>query len=373
MRRVAVLLSSLPAATATELVESLDEESQTRVQEAVESLSGVDRAERDQILQDFRGKLLDGAAVSAAPTSPQTEKFDDEFEIRQNTKAATAASGPASLLNRQVAAVVSQWELPRTFAKQPHHENVFAFLDEVDDPTMVALLCQEHPQVIALVFASITPKQAARILPCLDSDIQSETVRRIGRLDEVPEATASEVAAHLRERVNELQYTEFNSGQQALQAIIEAMPDEFGERSDQPAPAGMDPLRGAADPLGEFSPRSEPIETVDESATLSLAKPAQQATSTAATQQYLLQLPRAELCLALGKVNTRDALLTLCGLPNDVAEQALSILPRAQAKRVRRDMANLGQLQLREIDEAKEKVARVSLETSERATSPIAA
>jgi flagellar motor switch protein FliG len=68
-----------------------------------------------------------------------------------------------------------------------------------------------------------------------------------------------------------------------------------------------------------------------------------------------------ELCRALGKVDTRDAMLSLCGLPNPVAEAALAILPRGHAKKVRASMSGLGSVQLREIDEAKERVARASL------------
>jgi flagellar motor switch protein FliG len=63
----------------------------------------------------------------------------------------------------------------------------------------------------------------------------------------------------------------------------------------------------------------------------------------------------------LGQVETRDAILALCGLPVQVANAALAILPRAQAKTVRNKMNSLGSLNLREIDRAKEKVAEASL------------
>ena len=80
-----------------------------------------------------------------------------------------------------------------------------------------------------------------------------------------------------------------------------------------------------------------------------------------AIHQQLLSLSPTELCRALGKVETRIAILTLCGLPNEVTEAALAVLPRAQAKKVRVKMNSLGSLHLREIDDAKEKVARAAL------------
>jgi flagellar motor switch protein FliG len=97
--------------------------------------------------------------------------------------------------------------------------------------------------------------------------------------------------------------------------------------------------------------------------------------STDAINQHLLNLPPKKLCQALGKVDTRDAMLALCGLPNQVAESVLAILPRAHAKQVRTQMVTLNTLHLREIDEAKEKVALASLQTSGQATQqvPVAA
>ena len=55
-----------------------------------------------------------------------------------------------------------------------------------------------------------------------------------------------------------------------------------------------------------------------------------------------------------------------CGLPNRVAESALSKLPKAEAKKVRTAMNSLGSLNLRDIDDAKEAVARASVGTSSR-------
>ena len=83
--------------------------------------------------------------------------------------------------------------------------------------------------------------------------------------------------------------------------------------------------------------------------------------STESIHQHLLGLRPVDLCHALGQVDTRDAILTLCGLPTQVANAALAVLPRAQARSVRNKMNSLGSLNLREIDHAKEKVAQASL------------
>jgi flagellar motor switch protein FliG len=88
-----------------------------------------------------------------------------------------------------------------------------------------------------------------------------------------------------------------------------------------------------------------------------------------------LGLAPEQLCQALGKVETRIAMLALCGLPNQVTESVLAVLPRAHAKKVRVKMNSLDSLHLREIDEAKERVAHASLDTSSQTLSqvPVAA
>jgi len=80
--------------------------------------------------------------------------------------------------------------------------------------------------------------------------------------------------------------------------------------------------------------------------------------STDAIHSYLLSLPIDRLRDALGAVAIRTALLTLCGLPNTKAEAVLASLPRRQAKQVRDQLGQLGTLELREIDAAKEVVAQ---------------
>jgi flagellar motor switch protein FliG len=88
--------------------------------------------------------------------------------------------------------------------------------------------------------------------------------------------------------------------------------------------------------------------------------------STDAIHTQLVNLTPVQLCQSLGRVDTRQAMLCLCGLPNQVAESALAVLPKNQAKTVRMQMTQLNSLNLRDIDEAKEQVAQASLQVVPR-------
>lgn len=77
---------------------------------------------------------------------------------------------------------------------------------------------------------------------------------------------------------------------------------------------------------------------------------------------YLVQLPPERLCLALGQASTKQAFLVLCGLPNEIAEAALALLPQRQARQVRTQMRRIGRLHLSEIDQAKQQIAQIAMQ-----------
>ncbi len=357
LRRVAIVLSSLPPSTASRLLQSMDPKIHAGVQRVVESLAGVDARERAAVLHEFRQQMfaVPSTAANTNVNGQDTDEYQDKFDVRRENH--VLPSGSTDLLNSQVASVVSQWELPRSFDSQSRHASPFAFLDDVDDETFVKLLSGEHAQTIALVFASITPKQAARILPRLDLGVQSETVRRIGRLEDVPEATVTEVAAHLRERARDLEQSRSNPGHQTLKAIIDAMPHGLDEQPQ---------IHEKMSYHDEITETDDAASSTAETIPIGVKETTEEALSTEDVHLHLIQLPPRALCLALGRVETRQALLTLCGLPNGIAETALSMLSRSRAKEVRRGMANLTSVKLREIDKAKEAVALASLEMDHR-------
>ncbi len=368
LRRVAIVLSSLPASAAARLQENIDPEVQSRIDRIATSLTAVDATERDEVLREFRQRMFVAPPKAELPEAKVTAgEFQDEFEVSQIND--SQPPGSSALLNSQVASVVSQWELPRSFPLHSDHQSVFAFLDDIDDETIVILLSHEHAQTIALVFASITPKQAARILPRLDPGLQSDIVRRIGRLEEIPKTAAAEIAAHLRDRATELEQEANNPGHQTLKAIIDAMPHGLDEPSQI---CGDD-----RDKVDLESGVAGSVLTLDETSSTKDFKADREMISVDDVHQHLIQLSPQSLCQALGRVQTREALLTLCGLPNEVAEQALSMLPRHKAREVRRGMANLTSIKIREIDDAKEIVALTSLELEvvqhQSARTPIAA
>lgn len=406
LRRVAIVLSSLPAPVATRLLHDVDADSKRLLRRTMTSLADVDPMERRLALQNFAGSLKQGEARSRAGGA---SAGTDEVTL----SGASAAGGADSENARGFASSghprqpAGQGDAPAPPDSPP---SPLAFLSDVDDDQLVSMVGHEHPQTIALVLASIAPSQAARLLPRLEPAQRQEAMSRIGRLNEMPDEALAEIAQHLRRRVEQHASAEKDSsGRRVLDAILaelsapkhssnadetpaasSAVATSTGEQhpsrspDDAPPATGPDAARqvdrlrgvsqlgvaetnGASEEAAAAAQRSGAAQTgaANIGAAGSGAAAGGDAAGDWSTDQiheHLIGLSPSELCRALGQVDTRDALLALCGVPTEVADAVIRVLPRARAKQVRRGLASLGSLQLREIDQAKEKVAAASLE-----------
>ena len=403
LRRVALVLSSLPAPTASRILSQVDPQSRNLVHQAVAVLSNVPAEERNSALSSFAEDLRVSrrSTIDSTPPAIDTSGVQDEIVLGESNTQDSAAITP---FVPQFGSALKGHDAANE--KVAH----FAFLRDVDKDELTELLSGERPQTIAVVLASISPKQAADVLPRLDADLQSQTLNRIGRLEEVADATAAAVADHLRSRYEALTAKPNSGGSDALKAIMSELP-QLARAKEQPAPqletqpvtqspiqpsslkiaAGTWPADAAAfqsapikpvepEPAqfqpAQFQPAQiQPVQPEPAQFEPAQFQPAESITapsvsapqeSTEAVTHYLVDLSPKVLVASLGRVGTRDALLTLCGLPNETAEAAIALLPRAKAKAARQGMTQLGSLRLSDIDKAKLAVAKAAKKASSR-------
>ncbi|MFK8113450.1 MAG: FliG C-terminal domain-containing protein [Rubripirellula sp.] len=265
----------------------------------------------------------------------------------------------------------------------------------------MSLLTHEHPQTQAVVLSLIPPRRAASLLPMLPVKQRQDMLSRIGRLRELPAEMFSEIAGSFQEKVEKLQAEQqSNSGDgNPLQALIDAYAPSDGWDPAQAkthvpaAAAAVSPRLQAI--LSEMpTPSSAPVadENASETATrlrsLSESSAIEGSRGTASSDtasnengpndsesietvlagpigtdeahQELVAMSSKKLCESLGRVSTRVAILTLCGLPNEIADAAINELPRSQANQVRSQLMNVGSMEIRDIDRAKEEVVRAA-------------
>ena len=399
LRRVAIVLSGLPAHISSRLIGNLSADNKHRLREEIRNLSEVDPLERHRAYQAFKGSFskqqLDSSAGAGRHVSTAGDTFDPTGPRARSSGEPTSQvyrmdqSQSLDPMNDYTTAesLTGDFESSQAVLTRPE----MTFLADIDDDVLSRVIEGEHPQAVAFVLASIAPAQAARIVTTLPPKLQSEALNRIARLDEASDEVITDFADHLRRKAERFSArTHLLAGRHAVRAILDAMPardsaepvDDASLDRRQPSSSRRQPVAPDEGGLAvdEFmKPRIAP-ETVPGSGEQPASRneipepnPAPYSVhesasgsprafeSTDAIHQHLINLAPKALCRVLAEVDTRQALLTLCGLPNDVAEKVLAALPRAQAKQVRAKLGSLGSLQLREIDEAKELVAEVSI------------
>jgi flagellar motor switch protein FliG len=405
LRRVAIVLSSLPPSVASKLVGSIAPDSKQEIHRAMTSLDDVDPLERSRAFHAFKVSIeqhhnLTGATQSTDHRATQQTNASNHGATNQgagDTRLAAASRVVSGQMVREA----------NSAPKHPDHNDSssapMSFIEEVDDQVLLRLLAGEHPQTVALVMASISPERAGRVLPQLDARTQTETLHRIGRLEGIPDTAIADVAEHFKQRIAQQSNQQSQSlGRTALDAILAAMPAQ-SRPSAAPNPPSA-PQSASAPPTPAFPSADvqkqdlaqkirlaehtlpEPNDVIAEDHSHSGESRRQEASygtaakqvsdasslnSTDAIAKHLESMAPADLCQALGRVDTRVAMLALCGLPGYTTDAALAVLPKAEAKRVRHAMNSIGALNLRDIDDAKEAVARAAAAARQHA--PLAA
>ncbi|TWU64786.1 hypothetical protein [Crateriforma conspicua] len=342
LRRVAIVMSSLPGPLANRLMSQMSDTQRTQLRRTMTGLADVDPMERKRALQAFSGSIQNRVDAPIV---------DDEFQV-----STTGSVGPVTAASQAT----------------PKRNHPLGFLDSVPDGELTRILESEHPQIAAIVLASIEPEKAAKLLSRLDSSSRRDVVRRIGRLESIEPETLNEVSEMLRAKCLDIELpAQSSGGASALRQIMARMPmpgdDPATSRSriDSPdastpavPPSQPKPSSSTTAPSTNGTPMKIPLsgKQVDAPESSAGGKPVDDAM----TQQIHQMLERSSpgaLCQALGKVETRDALLTLCGISRKQADRAIAMLPKAAQKETRRALANLGPLKISDIDQAKQRVA----------------
>ena len=425
LRRVAIVLSSLPAPVAANLLGEIDADTKVAVRRTMMSLSDVDPLEQKRALHAFK------VSVQKPEASPDQFQASSDREAIPKQPAQSQTQGNAS---SRVVRSNSGNAQANTAGDMPADSNAsqhpLAFLEQVDENVLANLLKTERPQIVATVLASINPEHAARILALHGSGLE-DMLGRIAKIETIPPASLAELADHFRKSFGTQGEGASDTGasdtlgRRALDAILAAMPRDQEQQVEQQRAeypnaeyqravadqthlstdktnaayirkqSGFPSAVTAEDNLssklriaeGTLPPLSDRPSRLRGSATsqntnaslvsrqaatdTTISTPTEVATavneprrfsSTDSIHEHLLHLSPQHLCETLGKVQARSAMLALCGLPNQVTSAVLALLPKAESRKVREAMNSLGSLQLREIDQAKEAIAYASLE-----------
>ncbi|QEF97568.1 flagellar motor switch protein G [Stieleria maiorica] len=322
IRQIAILLHTLPQRTHRVLLGQLGAEDKRCITEEMSAMGEVDAMEQVHVLNRMRDDLQ----TETSRVEKVESEIQDEIQIgraRVSKKRSQPMYRGSASVAESSAETTRGTTAPQASSDDGVSSEQLASSDALNSsqasPSVPETLpirqadCSVPDDAMRTMFAQFHQTQAAGVLPPQSRRYESDQLS-------VPHG------------------------------VPEEGPPESCRPTPQDAAAGAPPqrLRGA-DPRSQADELAERID------------------------RFLTQLPPQELCRALGMVSTKQAFLVLCGLPNATAETVLDMLPRRQARKVRSDMRRMGQLQLSDIDAAKQIVAQIAIRFTQQPSTSLAA
>lgn len=171
--KAAILILSLPAEGARELLSRMDEEEVERILAAVSRIEAVPSELQARVLEEFQERIAGrtGAVFGGAART---------LEIIETLLPPTHAERLRAKYRRDYA--------PIAWALHPH------------TPAFIAQsIAGEDPQTVALILSQLPTRQGAAVIADLPEAMRPEVVRRLATLDPVTADVVSDVAAGLEE------------------------------------------------------------------------------------------------------------------------------------------------------------------------------
>lgn len=301
LRKAAILIDSLDPASATVLFSQMTEAQRRLLAEQRMALGDVTAAERQAVVDEFFQHDPAGVARPAEPS--QSHAADESVTLELSTAARETE--------------------PDDQAVSPDAPS-FEFLRETDTETLARHLAAEHPQTIAVVVAHLPSNQAARVLSCLDGDLQTEVVRRLVSLREADPEVVREVERCLARRIDRSigEAPARVAGVEVVSAILQAC-DVRTEKNI------LRNLERHDRRLADLFDATEPCDLAD-----------------------LMRLRASDWSVVLAEIESDVLLLALADSPAELVGRVLQQFSEADRGRMRYALGHLGALRLDDVEAA---------------------
>lgn len=326
IRQIAILLHTLPQRTHRVLLGQLGDDPKQCIAKELLALGEIDALEQYRVLKRMHDALqqettsarkveseiqdeiqIGRARVSKKRSSPIYRADESNPDSVGGKTAAALPGGPAGNHSVPLSGETNQ---PNNRSPQEH-----PFQTQTDVVTGQAAM-PPTPEVLQSIFAQFHQTQAAGVLPAV----------AIHKATGIQPSVGQDVSHNSQRRNDE------------RRSVL--------------------PINTSVNASASSSPEKSTIDREAEASELAQR-----------VDRFLVELPPQTLCRALGMATTKQAFLVLCGLPNETAETILDMLPRRQSRKVRSDMRRMGQLQLSDIDKAKQAVTEIAIRMAAPPTS----
>ena len=305
VRKAAIILIQLGREKAGEVLSHLSDAEVEAISAEIARLDVVDAAESGAVLSEFtemataRANIAHGGLAFARTMLEQSLGSERANEIMDRLQAAAV--------------------------KMP-----FQFLHRADPSQVRTFIADEHPQVIALVLAHMTPDKASMVMAGLPSHLQAETAHRIAVMDRTTPEIIRAVEANLERK---------------LSSVLQ--PSELSQVG------GVDPLVNIINRSDRVTERQivEGLESLD-------AELADEVRSRMFMFEDIVHLDDRSVQLVLRQVNEAELALALKGVSESVRNKITSNLSSRAAETLIEEVELLGAVRLTQVEEAQQGVIR---------------
>jgi flagellar motor switch protein FliG len=306
VRKAAILLIQMGRERAASVLAHLSDTEVERISAEIARLDSINSAETEGVLTEFRDLMVARAHINQGGLSFAQQLLEQSL-------------GPeraAEVIARLNAAAI---QMP------------FQFLHRADPAQLRSFIIDEHPQVIALVLAHMTPDKASLLLSGLSPDMQAEVAHRIAVMDRTSPQIIKAVEATLERRLSSMLQPSESSRVGGLEPLVDIInrSDRSPERQIVEGLEALDPV--LADEIKSKMFMFEDVTTLEDRS----------------IQLVLREVDSAELALALK------------GVPDAVRDKITKNLSERAATNLIEEVELLGTVRLRQVEEAQQNIIRI--------------
>ncbi len=334
IRKAAVFVAALDCSAADSLLDRLPDGQARQIRDAMIAMSEVDAGEQRRVRDEFL-RVRSGTPNIEPKSEPAGIELDGNL----------AMLGPAFAKRSQ----------PRPDSAEKKPSPPFTFLSGAEGGDLADALRNERPQTIALVLAHLPPHRASEVLTRLTPSTQAEVIRRLANLEEADPSIVFEVEQALKSRVAQRWGIRLNRmvGMTAVQGILDASDSALSRTitqtlsPDVPAATRRPPVPPRADLESEPSPAAPPVDDDFEPEIPFEALP---------------QFDANSLATLFHEAGRDVAGAALLGAPSILINRVLRILPKSEAKWLRRQLNEPGPIRLRDVEDARRRILQLAAE-----------
>ncbi len=313
VRKAAILLIQMGKERAAAVLGHLSDSEVEALSAEIARLDAISGAETESVLTEFRDMMTARAHIAQGGLSFAQQILEQSLGTERASE----------IITRLNAATM---QMP------------FQFLHRADPAQLRSFIIDEHPQVIALVLAHMTPDKASLLLSGLPPAMQAEVAHRIAVMDRTSPEIIRSVEATLERRLSSM-----------------LQPNEMSRVG------GLDPLVNIINRSDRSTERQivEGLESLDPAL-------AEEIRSKMFMFEDITTLEDRSIQLVLREVDTAELALALKGVPDLVRDKITKNLSERAATNLIEEVEMLGTVRLRQVEEAQQNIIRVIRQLEEQ-------